>query len=64
VLPRGGGWPKKGIYPALLPDYRPAESALMTLKILIEPYEGSMKYTAIAKHKNVEAELPTKKWAL
>ena len=39
---------------ALLPAYRPAGSAFMTSMILIEPHEEGTKYTAIAKHKNVE----------
>lgn len=36
---------------ALLPGYRPAESAFMTAMILIELHEDGTKYTAIAKHK-------------
>ena len=39
---------------ALLPGYRPANSAFMTAMILIEPHETGTKYTAFAKHKSVE----------
>lgn len=46
---------------ALLPDYRPVAlpengpGLLFTGVILIEPYQGGTKYTAIAMHSNSES---------